>query len=116
MDHEATEEDDFQPEIYEVTDSVEIDDEVLTERQDNNQLLPVPNSSNDDFQCDSCGLAFKGASALKIHMKTHGSSRKHECTDCKKIFKTRLSLTIHMRSHTGERPYVCEVRSIEKAR
>lgn len=100
-------------ELYEIDDDAQdLDqstDQTLSPTKESHATSNTESDSH-EFQCDTCGLAFKSSSTLKVHFKTHnGPVRRHECIDCKKNFKTRLSLTIHRRSHTGERPYVCEV-------
>lgn len=114
INHESVEEtvsEDVQHDLYEIDDSQEMEDntEIKSCGQEKDNSAQSADSTSHEFQCENCGLAFKDVSALKTHLKTHGTVRRHECGDCKKNFKTRLSLTIHMRSHTGERPYVCEV-------
>lgn len=46
-------------------------------------------------ECSTCGKRFKDTSALRLHERTHSTSRPFPCSRCLKSFKTRENLWGH---------------------
>lgn len=64
-----------------------------------------------DYECDICGLKFKGLGLFHIHKKSHFKSLK--CDFCGKEFKTSKSLNRHKVRHLGLKPHKCGSWKIE---
>lgn len=60
------------------------------------------------FNCSTCGKAFKKEYHLVQHEKTH-EGKQWECDICLKSFTTKYFLKKHKRLHTGEMPYMCTI-------
>ena len=61
-----------------------------------------------NFQCEHCGKAFGGPSALKVHVDAVHVGKKVSCDRCDKLFTQAKSLKIHkITVHDGIRKYVC---------
>ncbi|KAM9208238.1 zinc finger protein 354A-like isoform 1-T1 [Dugong dugon] len=63
-------------------------------------------TSENPFECNICGQAFKQTSALTVH-KCHPPKKPHKCHDCGKFFRQISYLVEHKRIHTKEKPYKC---------
>ncbi|KAL8596209.1 hypothetical protein ACOMHN_021249 [Nucella lapillus] len=61
------------------------------------------------FLCETCGMGFFRAYALREHERVHSGEKPYQCERCAERFTKKEYLTIHMRTHTGERPYKCEL-------
>ncbi|KAE8747462.1 hypothetical protein FOCC_FOCC005793 [Frankliniella occidentalis] len=88
-------------------------------------------------RCASCGAAFRRATLLRAHMRTHHAegkldsrencgvdlpenldlrrhrrtltrSKPYRCHTCGKRFAQSSNIPRHMRTHTGEKPYKCQ--------
>jgi len=64
------------------------------------------------YVCSQCGLGFKLAPVLRIHMiRMHGSGEsQHSCDQCGRQFKLIGGLRTHVRTvHSEDRPHACAV-------
>lgn len=60
-----------------------------------------------DFECNTCGKAFRYKHNLKAHKAVHSGEKPYKCTHCDKNFAQSGSLKRHIRGHTGAKPYKC---------
>ncbi|XP_067628557.1 zinc finger protein ZFP2-like isoform X2 [Eurosta solidaginis] len=96
-----------------------------------NQHLRVNHFGDDIHRCESCPLAFRFASELRLHSTTHKDEdpetsernmkalmemeaklkqyalERYPCDVCGKHFKTKRVLNIHKRDHSGVKPHKC---------
>ncbi|PVD38547.1 hypothetical protein C0Q70_01163 [Pomacea canaliculata] len=85
------------------------------------QLLELAQDTGPDIQvheslsvraicrCPVCNRAFRGASYMRQHMKSHTGDRPHICSICPKSFTTKDALNKHLVVHTDDRNFKCGV-------
>ena len=61
-------------------------------------------------QCQKCGLKFRDAGGLNVHMLSHEEPQ-FKCSFCGKMFKRWYTLEAHERAHKGEKPFPCTICS-----
>ena len=61
-------------------------------------------------QCQKCGLKFRDAGGLNVHMLSHEEPQ-FKCSFCGKMFKRWYTLEAHERAHKGEKPFLCTICS-----
>lgn len=70
-------------------------------------LLPTPlcekekfaQDTQSYFECNFCGLKFKGRIILKQHEKRHENLFKYQCVQCQASFATKVGLRFHTKAH-----------------
>ncbi|XP_068156300.1 uncharacterized protein [Drosophila tropicalis] len=61
------------------------------------------------FVCDQCGLIFKLACNLQMHMLRHSRTMNYSCPECPRKFYDSYTRNIHVRvRHNDEKPYSCK--------
>ena len=68
----------------------------------------LEHTTEEKFQCESCGKHCGNPSTLKAHMRKHEEPQ-FKCSFCEKMLKSRDTLVAHEREHTGERPFKCGI-------
>ncbi|XP_033320818.2 uncharacterized protein LOC117217366 [Megalopta genalis] len=66
-------------------------------------------SSTKPYMCEKCGQAYKRKHALEIHIGMHNGINPFQCNFCSKCFSQKVSLVRHLPMHTGETLYQCEL-------
>ena len=61
-------------------------------------------------QCQKCGLKFRDAGGLNVHMLSHEEPQ-FKCSICGKMLRKRNNLEAHERAHRGEKPFPCTICS-----
>ena len=65
-------------------------------------------STNQRYQCKSCGVRKGSVSDLRSHERVH-EDPKFQCSFCPKKLKSPEALIAHERSHTGEKSFKCSM-------
>ncbi|XP_057562132.1 zinc finger protein 445-like isoform X1 [Hippopotamus amphibius kiboko] len=69
------------------------------------QTLPSSHTTEEPYQCNQCGKAFRNHSFLLIHQRVHTREKPYKCRECGKSFRWSSNLSRHQRIHSLGKPY-----------